>query len=165
MAVAGFDISSRAIHCVILAEDTNDALAHVVRFDGRRGDAVDRIRRMRDLMPARGTYPDFGVTVLAIEKPFHAAAAQSAIPSMVYGALLQLVPANLPLLELRADDWRRQCALPLRGARSELKAASIRFARQVWEACPYALDDDTADAFCVAFAARELELRSGSAAA
>lgn len=164
MSVVGIDLSSRALHLVTLAEDTNDAVAHVVRLDATRGDAVERIRRMRNRMPARGVYRDLGVTLIAIEKPFHMTASRSAIPSMVYGALLQLIPPDLPLLELRADDWRKECALPRRGARSDLKKASVRFARQIWDACPHALDDDTADAFCIAFAAREIHLRAEAAA-
>jgi len=164
VSVVGIDLSSRALHLITLAEDTNDAYAHVVRLDTTRGAAVERIRRMRDRMPVRSSYSAYGVTLIAIEKPFHRQAAMSAVPSMVYGALLQLVPADLPLLELRADDWRRECALPLRGARSELKKASVRFARQMWEACPHALDDDTAEAFCIAWAAREIQLRTEAAA-
>jgi hypothetical protein len=88
---------------------------------------------MRDLMPARTSWADAGVTLIAIERPI---AIHSSVPLMVYGALLQLIPPDMPLLELRADDWRRECLLPIRGDKSKLKKASIDYARAVWTNAP-----------------------------
>lgn len=156
MSVVGIDLSSKAIHVAVLQEDSNDASVHIVRLDKQRGDATTRIRRMRDLMPARGAYADLGVTLIALERPI---ALHSNVPLMVYGALLQLLPAELPLLELRADDWRKECALPLRGASSDLKAASKRFARQLWTNADPIFDDNVAEAYLIAWAAREIDLR------
>lgn len=156
MSIAGIDLSSRAIHVAVIAEDTNEASVHVVRLDAQRGDATTRIRRMRDLMPARGAYHDLGVTLIALERPI---ALHSNVPLMVYGALLQLLPADMPLLELRADDWRRECLLPLRGAKSDLKAASKRLARDLWADPPELMDDNVAESFLIAWAAREIDVR------
>jgi hypothetical protein len=154
--IGGIDLSSHAIHIATLAEDTNEATVHVVRLDLQRGDATTRIRRLRDLMPARSAWSD-GVSVVALERPI---ALHSNVPLMVYGGLLQLLPADMPLLELRADDWRRECSLPLRGARSALKKAAHDFARQVWANPPDIFDDNVADAFCIAWAAREIDIRA-----
>lgn len=162
MSVVGIDLSSKAIHIAVLEEDSNDAHVHVVRLDAQRGDATTRIRRMRDLLPARGAYQDLGVTLIALERPI---AIHSSVPLMVYGALLQLLPAGVPLAELRADDWRRECALPIRGAKSDLKSGSKRYARTLWTNHPDIFDDNVAEAYLIAWAAREIDLRRGLAAA
>lgn len=157
MTYVGIDLSSCALHLATLAEDTNEAHVHVVRLDLQRGDAETRIRRMRDLMPTRAAYRDAGVTLIAIERPI---AVHSSVPLMVYGALLQLIPPDLPLLNLRADDWRRECSLPIRGERAKLKRASVDYARAIWENPPAVFDDNVAEAVCIAWAAREIDIRA-----
>lgn len=155
--IVGLDFSTRAIHLCELPEDSNEARLHVVRLDTERGNYVDRARRLRDRMPARSAYTDNGITLVAIEKPF-SRQPNGLIPMMlVYGGILQLLPADVPLLELSAPEWRKECSLPQRG--DDVKPAAIRFARQCWTDPPAALDDNGADAFCVAWAAREIDLR------
>lgn len=162
MAVAGIDFSTKAIHIVTLAEDTNEADIHVVRLDLERGDAETRLRRLRDRMPVRTAWHDIGVTLIAIELPFFGRSAGQLAPmAMGYGALLACLPADIPLMPLRADDWRGECALPKRGAKSVLKKAAIDYARVCWDNPPQTIDDNTADAFCIAWAARELDIRAG----
>jgi hypothetical protein len=160
--IAGIDLSSHALHICTLDDDTNHATVHVVRLDLQRGDAQTRIRRMRDLMPARTSWADAGVTLIAIERPI---AIHSSVPLMVYGALLQLIPPDMPLLELRADDWRRECLLPIRGEKSKLKKASIDYARAVWTNAPPTFDDNVAESVCIAWAAREIDIRRQEEAA
>jgi len=161
--IAGVDISTRAIHIASLPEDTNEAELHVVRLDTLRGSALDRVRRMRDLMPARGAWRDAGITLIAVERPYSHQAATLAPMMLAYGGLVQLLPADVPLLELSPPEWRRECLLPQRGA--DRKAAAIRFAREQWPTAPNALDDNAADAFCIAYAARQLDLRRAHVAA
>lgn len=162
--IAGIDLSSRALHICTLHEDTNHADIHVVRLDLQRGDATTRARRLRDLMPARTAWADQNTTLIALEKPFFHGH-QGLVPLLlVYGGLLQLIPPDMPLLELRADDWRRECSLPTRGDKTLLKKAAQRFARDVWADPPAALDDNTADAFCIAWAAREIDIRASAEA-
>jgi N6-adenosine-specific RNA methylase IME4 len=164
--IAGLDISTRAIHIVSLPEDTNHAQLHVVRVDTTRGDPIERIRRLRDRMPARSAWADSGCTLIAIEKPFHRGPG-IALMMAVYGALLQLLPADLPLLELRSDDWRRECGIPIRKPREAPdnwhKRRALEFAREQWRDAP-PFDHDGAEAFCVAWAAREIDLRAVRAA-
>lgn len=163
--ICGIDLSSRALHICTLNDDDNHADVHTVRLDLQRGDALTRCRRLRDLMPARTAWADNGITVIAVEKPFFHGH-QGLVPLLlVYGGLLQLIPPDMPLLELRADDWRRECSLPVRGDRSRLKKAAQDFARQVWADPPEILDDNTADAFCIAWAAREIHVRAEEEAA
>jgi hypothetical protein len=161
--IAGLDISTRAIHIVELPEDSNNATLHVVRIDTQRGAWLERVRRLRDQMPARTAWRDAGCTLIAIERPYSHHAATLAPMMAVYGALLQLFPADLPLLELSAPEWRKECSLPQRG--DDVKPAAVRFARQCWTGQPHAMDDNAADAFAIAWAAREIDLRVGKEAA
>ena len=165
MSIVGIDLSTRAIHICTLPEDTNHALLHVVRLDVGRGDQITRVRRMRDRMPARGAWKDAGATLVAIERPYSHQAATLAPMMLAYGGILQLLPADLPLLELSPPQWRTECGLPQRG--DTVKPAAIRFAREQWLNAPAAIDDNAADAFCIAWAARELDARrkEGAAAA
>lgn len=154
--IAGLDISTKAVHVVSLPEDTNEAQLHVVRIDATRGSAVDRIRRLRDAMPARTAWADAGCALVALERPFSRSPG-IALMMAVYGAVLQLFPADMPLLELSAPEWRKECGLPQRG--DVVKPAAIRFAREQWTDPPPAFDDNAADAFAIAWAAREIDLR------
>lgn len=166
--IAGIDLSTRAIHIVSLPEDTNAAELHVVRLDTERGDALERVRRLRDRMPARAAWRDAGCTLIAVEQPFHRGVANVAPMLMVYGALLQLFPADVPLLPLRSDDWRKECGIPIRKPRDAgsdwHKRRAVEFAREQWRDAP-PVDDNAADAFCIAWAAREVDVRRGRAAA
>jgi hypothetical protein len=166
--IAGCDISTRAVHIVSLPEDTNDAELHVVRLDTERGDQLARIRRLRDRMPARTAWRDAGCTLIAVEKPFHRSPGIAAMMA-VYGALLQLFPADMPLLELRSDDWRAECGIPIRKPRDAdgdwHKRRALEFARELWTPEPPTIDHDGAEAFAIAWAAREIDLRRGQAAA
>lgn len=160
--IAGLDISTRAIHIVSLHEDSNRADLHVVRLDQERGGYVDRVRRLRDRMPARTAWRDAGITLIAVERPYAHMASTLAPMMLAYGGLLQLLPSSVPLLEISAPEWRKECGLPQRG--DDRKAAAVRFARGLWADAPAAVDDNVADAFCIAWAAREIQLRTEAAA-
>jgi hypothetical protein len=117
-------------------------------------------------MPARGAWRDAGITVMAIEKPFSRGPG-IAVMMAVFGAILQLFPADLPLLELRSDDWRRECGIPIRKPRDAAddwhKRRAVAFAREQWSDCP-PVDHNAAEAFCIAYAARQIDLRVERAA-
>lgn len=162
MSVVGIDLSTKAIHICALPEDDNQAQLHIVRLDLPRADTTNRVRRMRDRMPARSAWHDLGCTLIAIERPYSHLAATLAPMMLAYGGLLQLIPPDMPLLELSPPDWRRECSLPQRG--NHVKAAAVRFAREQWPNAPAAIDDNAADAFCIAFAARQIDLRKEVAA-
>lgn len=159
MAIAGIDFSSQAVHICTLPEDSNLATVHTVRLDLGGGNLLTRARRLRDQMPARTAWRDAGITLIAIEKPFSHQPRNVASMNLVYGGILQCLPANIPLLELSPGDWRKECLITNRG---DTKAASIRFARQTWADPPHALDHNTADAFAIAWAAREIDIRAAA---
>ena len=162
--IAGLDISTRAVHVISLPEDDNAAELYVCRLDTERGGGyIDRVRRLRDRMPARGAWRDAGITLIAIERPYSHHAGTLAPMMLAYGAVLQVLPPDVPLLELSPPEWRKECGLPQRGG--DVKPAAIRFAREQWLGAPVAIDDNVADAFGVAYAAREIDIRRGRAAA
>lgn len=160
--IVGIDCSSKAVHICQLQEDDNQASVHVVRLDLERGDLITRVRRLRDRMPARSAWRDAGATLIAVERPYSHIAATLAPMMLVYGGILQLLPVDVPLLELSPSEWRKECGLPQRG---DVKAAAVRFAREQWWNPPAAIDDNVADSFCVAWAAREIDLRRAHRAA
>lgn len=157
MLVAGMDLSSRQIDVCLLDVETDTATHHRRRLDTRPGKQLDRIRRVRDALPTRGAWADAGCVLAAIEEPFSRQSMSGQVPIlMVIGAILSTLPTDIPVALLRADDWRRGCNLPLRGARPDLKRASVGFARSRWRNAPDILDDNAAEAWCIAYAGREL---------
>jgi hypothetical protein len=170
MAYVGIDLSSKCIDLCTLPEDCNEAEHFRIRIDLPSGaTATERARRLRDRMPARSAWKAAGVSVVAIEKPF-ARSPNGLVPLLlVYGGLLQLLPADVPLLELRSDDWRPHCLIPIRKPRDAdsdwHKRRAVEFAREQWVGAPAGLDHNAAEAFCISYAAREIDLRVGRAAA
>lgn len=155
MLIAGFDLSSKQIDVCLLDIDTDHAEHH--RRTLGKGKQLDRIRQVRDALPTRGAWADAGCVLAAIEEPFSRQSMSGQVPIlMVIGAILSTLPTDIPVALLRADDWRRGCDLPLRGARSDLKRASVSFARERWRNAPDILDDNAAESFAIAFAGREL---------
>lgn len=155
--IAGIDFSTVAIDVVLLDEDTNHATHHRRRLDTGPGKAFDRIRRIRDAMPARGAWLDSGVVAVGIEEPFNRATMGGQVPLlMAIGAIVATLPLALPVGLLRADDWRKACGLPIRGQRDQLKRAAVDFAARNWIDLPAVIDDNVADAFCIAWAMRDL---------
>lgn len=165
--IAGIDYSTLAVDVVLLDEDTNHARHIRRRLDTGPGKAIDRIRRIRTVMPARGAWTDAGVVAVAIEEPFNRATMGGQVPLLIaLGAIIAGLPPDMPLALLRADDWRKACGLRIRGPRAELKRESIAFAERAWIGAPARIDDNAADAFGIAWAMRDLaEKRSRGAAA
>jgi hypothetical protein len=155
--IVGIDFSTFAVDIVLLEEDSNHARHLRRRLDLGPGKAIDRTRRVRDAMPARGAWRDAGVTAIGIEEPFSRATMGGQVPLLItLGAIVATLPRDLPLALLRADDWRKACGLPIRGQRDQLKQASIGFAERAWAKPPLPLDDNVADAFGIAWATRHL---------
>jgi hypothetical protein len=154
---AGIDLSTKAIDVVMLEEDTDRAQHHRRRLDVKPGKALERIRRIRGALPARTAWHDSGVLLIAIEEPYSRASMSGQVPIlMAIGAILACLPEDLPVDLLRADDWRRACELPTRGPRDQLKTAAIKFTERHWSNQPTYIDDNAADAYCLAWTARQL---------
>ena len=155
-AIVGIDFSTFAIDCVLLDEDTDTAQHHRVHLQGP-GKLLERVRRVRDQMPARTAWRDNGVIAAAIEEPFGGGNVKGTMPLLiVMGAIVATFPPGLPLALLRPDDWRKQCGLPIRAPRPVHKANAVRFAEEHWQGERPKVDDNAADAFGIAWAMREL---------
>jgi hypothetical protein len=163
--VAGIDYSTLAVDVVLLDEDTDDATHHRYRLDDGPGDALARVRRVRDRMPARSSWADAGVLAVALELPFsRGKMAGNDRLMMCAGAILACVHPAVDVDLLRADDWRSACGLPIRAPREVHKRNALAFAADRWPSCPEPLSDNAADAFCLAWAMRA-RLREKEAAA
>lgn len=155
--IVGIDYSTLAIDVILLDEDTNTAEHHRRRLDTAPGDALARTRRIRDEMPSRGHWADRGCLLVAIETPMGAGVMAGTVPLLIaLGAIVDTLDRDMPLALLRSDDWRRACELPARAPRPQHKKNAIQFAQAHWKDSPARIDDNTADAFCIAWAGREL---------
>jgi hypothetical protein len=153
--IAGLDYSSFAIDVVLIDEDTGDATHYRRRLDLPAAGALTRIRRTAEQMPPRSWWTDH-VVAAGIEIPFARAKGGGYALQLQLGAILSCLPAGLKLHMLRADDWRRACELPTRAQRARHKRNAVDFACRHWDSHPTPLDDNTADAYCIAHATRQL---------
>lgn len=155
--IVGIDYSTFVIDVVLLDEDHDTADHHRRRLDTGPGDALQRIRRIRDALPARGIWRDRGALMVAIEKPMSREARGLDSMQIALGAIVDTLDPDMPLELVRADDWRKRCGLPIRAPREQHKANAARFARDHWTNAPITFaSDDASDAFGIAWAAREL---------
>lgn len=150
--VAGIDCSTLAIDLVTIDVDTQQAVHIRRRLDTAPGASLARTRRVRDAMPPRQAWIDAGVVLVAIEEPYSRSTMGGQVPlHRVIGAILAVLPTTIAVELVRSDDWRRTSGLPTRGKREVLKAAAVEYARANWSPePPVRLDDNTADAYCIA---------------
>lgn len=67
MNVAGIDLSSRAIHIVLLDFDTNHATDH--DFHAKGDTPFERARDMRRVFPRHSWWEDHGVALVGLSSP------------------------------------------------------------------------------------------------
>lgn len=148
MTIAGCDFSSKAVDIVLLDEDTDAAVWH--RFELHGQDAFDRARSVRAAMPARGWWEDQGVLAVGIEQP----RGRFALVDLgrIQGAVLACLPTSLLVQPWNPAQWRKQVGLP--GNAPKLSVAGWAIARWTNAPGPYALEQDSCDAFCIALATR-----------
>jgi Holliday junction resolvasome RuvABC endonuclease subunit len=147
----GIDISSFAVDLVFLDEETNHARWRKVRLDTGPGNAFDRCRRVRALMPPISAWEDQVLTA-AIEKPMSVSFNAAAPLMRVQGAVIACLPRSMPLAELRPDEWKTACGLKGNADKSVVR----RFVLDTWDDPPIGLDENACDAYAIAWAWREL---------
>ena len=161
MVICGIDADSNGVHIVRLNLDDNEALYNRIRVDNVKGDAHQRARRLRDLMPARGAWKDHGVIRFTIEqpmtKPGHGGL-QSAVPQAILrGALVACLPTDIPLELLPPYEWKRwSLGAGERGHGNADKKAVRAWAERHWPNPPAHATQDAMDAYCIAWASRNL---------
>lgn len=154
---AGIDYDTRRID-VVLVDETGTPVEHR-RYpltgpflEGE--DAFARGRRIRDVLPARSSWADDGVQLVAIEQPYSDTFRASAGLQRVQGGILACLPSPLDrtvtVVRFTPAEWRRACGLPAGGKRNALKAATRAYA--VRRGCDDRWPQDAFDAYCVAIA-------------
>lgn len=155
-AVAGIDFSSFQADVVLLSEDDDTAIHHVLEF-GKTGDAFERARRVREAFPSRGWWLEHCVAV-GIEDPRGAARNVDSVLYRIQGAILACLPQMLMVQPWKPGEWRKQLGISNVGKEAPAQFARDRWAwNPTWVGVPEPLDrsQDAADAFCVAWATRD----------
>lgn len=158
---AGIDVSSTAVDVVLLDLQTDAATWHRRPLGkGRRGeDAFDRVRTMRDVLPARTGWKAANVALIAIERPV-GNTLRGGIPlAWAYGALLACLPTDpaLPVIALEPWTWKKwSLGGGFPGHGNAKKDAVAAWARREWPNPPASVPQDALDAYAIARAARAL---------
>jgi hypothetical protein len=151
--VCGIDLSTRSVDLVFLHETENAARWHSIPLE--RG--IAGVRSIRRAYSWQAELED--VYLVAIEDPFSAGRTQAKQLGRVAGAILSSIPANLEVWMMRPDEWRMACGM----AGNASKRAVADWVRErmpeveMWS-------QDAADAYCIAYAAREINARAVDAA-
>lgn len=164
MTYAGIDYDTHAIHVVRLELDSDEARYDKVRLDVGPGDYMQRVRRMRDLLPARGAWADDGVCLIAIEQPKGPFFKGSIPLAVVLGGLLTCLPRDdkPPVLMIETQEWKKwSLGGGFPGQGNAAKPDVAHWARRNWENVPPHADQNALDAFCVAWAARAMSENAG----
>jgi hypothetical protein len=170
MSFAGIDYSSTAIDVVRLELDSDEARHDRILFDSTgKLDALERARRVRELMPPRSAWADDGVVTIAIEDALGQFFKGSIPLARVQGAVLACLPpagSDPPVLALKTAEWKMACGLSGNAKKAEVRS----FAEGHWTSGDpflfrgFILTQDMADAFCIAWAARSICERAATAA-
>jgi hypothetical protein len=150
---AGIDLNSFVVDIVLLDEDTYEARWIRRRIDaGRKADAFDRCRRLRDILPPRTSWADSGVLAIGIEKPM-AHNPRGIVPQIrVQGALLACLPTEITIYEFVPATWK---SLALGHGHASKADGSVWASKHVrWPVGQQHLPQDAVDAACIAEAAR-----------
>lgn len=149
-AVAGIDYSTRFVDVVLLDEDTGTPDWHRFPLAGL-GDAFDRARLVREAMPPRRWWEDYGVIAVGIEDPRGYAAGHL---YRIQGGILQCLPRDLLVQPWIPSAWRSKIGLPGNASKALIAdhvrrmAVMRRFAANDWP-------QDACDAYCIARATRD----------
>jgi hypothetical protein len=153
--IAGIDYSTRAVDIVLLDEDTDAATWH--RFElkalGKRDDAFERTRSVRDAMPSRSSGFWDDVMSAGIEQPRGNYGVYDGM--RVQGAILACLPARLQVQPHNPAEWRKTVGLPGNASKFEvLKRAYEHLSPTTDELIDW--PQDACDAYCIALATRTL---------
>lgn len=156
--IAGFDYDSRGVFCALCDEDDGGWRGHAqFDLDCGPGDAVERCRRVRLLMPARTDWTDSGVIAIGLESTFSRDFRAATSLARVQGAILACLPRTIPLHLLTAngrkvEGWK----LLTTGKTNASKPAVKQWALD--HGAPDGLPQDVYDAFAIARATRRIAL-------
>jgi hypothetical protein len=154
----GIDYDSSGVFVAIVDEEAG-AFCGVVSYeiDCGPGGALQRVRRLRDLMPPRSAWRDSGVLAVGLESTFSQAYKAAVALARVQGAIIACLPRDVELELLTANGraepgWKLLTTGKTTSSKDEVKAWAIE------NGAPPGLVQDFYDAFAIARATRELWL-------
>jgi len=149
--IAGIDLSTHAIDVVTVPlEGAGAPVWH--RFPLEGPTSFDRARRVRDAMPARTSAFWDEVTEIGIEEPAGFTASHA---MRIQGGVLACLPPALKVTKWMPSQWRKACGLSGRASKGEVMEFVIDATQaEGWKTEQHALEQDAADAYCVALATR-----------
>lgn len=150
MNVAGIDFSSRAVHIVLLEDDSDEASARVFELAGAT--PFERARSLRRIFPTRGFWEDNGVYLVGIEDPHSRANHTAKALGLAAGAIAALLPNAMTVIQTPPSEWHRIFT----GNASASKEIVEQHAHAIWPDPPAGADDNTWDAYGIAYAVRTL---------
>jgi hypothetical protein len=162
-AIAGIDYSSVAVHVVAIDEDSGLYAGHLVAdLECGPGDAFERARRVRYLLPPAGYWRD-NYAAIGIEETFSNRVGTAVTLARVQGAILAVLPREMLVLPLPANykaphGWKALTVGKTNASKDEVRAWALA------QGMPPGLAQDFYDAYCIAHATRKL-LERGRAAA
>lgn len=162
--IAGIDFDSSAVYTVLVDEDTG---AYVDRHKADLlcgpGNAFERARRVRDLLPARSRWADDGIVAVGIEATFSKGYQVTAALCRVQGAILACLPRDVLVVPLAANHAAPAGWKALTVGRTNASKADVKtWARA--NGMPHGLEQDFYDSFAIARATRTLWLTRRRAA-
>lgn len=129
MKVAGIDYSTHAVDIVTIDTDTGRLDWHRYKL-GNTGDAFDRTRTIRQVMPARTSSLWDDILAIAIEDPrgHNAGALYRA-----QGAILSCVPPSLLIHPYTPSRWRHLAGIPGNATKPQIRHRSLQLGAPEWE--------------------------------
>jgi len=147
--IAGIDVSSFNIDLVLLHDDTDHATWHRIPLQGAT--PFDRARSLRLRIPSRSWLEDHGIWLAGIEDPHSRASHTAKALGLATGALVALLPAQLPILSMPPAEWKR--SFTGTGSADKHTVRSHAISRGF---APIGATADAYDAYGIAWAARAI---------
>jgi|KBSMisStandDraft_5_1062788.scaffolds.fasta_scaffold18553_9 hypothetical protein len=161
MSFAGVDYDTKRIDVVLVDDDGRPLEHRRYQLTGpflEGEDAFERARHIRDVLPARSSWADEGVELVAIEQPYSDTFRASAGLQRVQGGIVACLPSphdrTVTVVRFTPAEWRRANGLPAGGKRNAVKAATRTYA--IARGCPESWPQDAFDAYCVALAGLQM---------
>jgi hypothetical protein len=162
-AVAGIDLSTRAIDIVKLDETTNNATWHRIQPQGKN--AWERLLNARALMPTTSWWDD--VYMVAVERPYGVGKSIHDLMRAM-GAVVAALPPALMVWELSPAEWRKGIGLPGNATKDECRLKVLQNAwdsdSDSWALMEVLWPQDALDAYAIAYTARAINQQAIEAA-
>ena len=161
--IAGIDVSTKQVAIVLLNDDQDFADRYTFPLAAEGGDrpAWAAARSVQDVLPRpTGLFWD-PVWLIGIEDPYTVSRGTAKAYGLILGAVLTMLPRDVPVLPLPSTEWKRETCGVAKAKKPEVAAWVFR----TWANVPALTDQDTLDAYAIAYAARAVNERAVEATA